>query len=336
MKLLNKYAQQKDLELNIVKIWRDYYSNLIVILELNNKKYSVIGKEQSNSWNHFHGIGSSKVTTSMPAGRGDYLIGDPVVPEISKKITEALISQRLQPELIDNKNGISWAPTDETQKNNLAKLIEKSSEINSYLSQIGMIYSGGDKLIFGEDITKDNILVWNIPQQKNINEPTLNKSSPAKPQQKKEISSRVNNSGLLGGATPEWVGKNGYTLGPKYHAERPMGNWQSDNAWDVGSPPGTQIYSITKGRVAKIKESSTNNPKVYGTQITISGEDGYPDIFYTHTIGVNLSQGDQVSIGTPIAQIAQPTSKGMTPHVHVGLANGAVISTFINEDGSFK
>ena len=40
--------------------------------------------------------------------------------------------------------------------------------------------------------------------------------------------------------------------GPQNHATRRVGNWQSDNAWDLMAPEGTVVKSYTKGKVSKI------------------------------------------------------------------------------------
>ena len=336
MKLLKKYAQQENFNIKIIKAWQDSYSNLLVIIDTLGKKYSVIGKVNEQKWSHFHGIGCNQKTASMPAGRGDYLVGDPIDQIISQKISEALTTDEYQIETINNKSGISWAPKSTAEQQSLANLIQKSAEINTYLSQIGMIYSGSDKLIYGEDISPEDILSWKLPQTNTPTTPTENKPT----EKTKQISSRQpktnkSGSGILGGTSPEWIGSNGYIDGPKHHALRPMGNWQSDNAWDVGSPPGTPIFSITPGTVLKVKNSPEGNPKVYGMQITITSDEGLPNVFYTHTAGVTVSAGDRVEIGTQLAQIASPNSKGMPSHVHVGLSDGA-ISQFVNSDGSFK
>ena len=51
--------------------------------------------------------------------------------------------------------------------------------------------------------------------------------------------------------------------GPANHATRSLGNWQSDNATDIFSSPGTTIYSITKGTVSRIAETKTNIVEKY-------------------------------------------------------------------------
>jgi len=118
--------------------------------------------------------------------------------------------------------------------------------------------------------------------------------------------------------------------GPKNHGSRPLGNWESDNAWDMFAPAGTVVNSFTKGFVHYIKDYGQNSGKVYGTGVVISGIDGYPDIFYTHLKNVKLKSGDKVNVGSYIGEISE--WKGHDPkgeHVHVGLPFGKHIRDYI-------
>ena len=124
--------------------------------------------------------------------------------------------------------------------------------------------------------------------------------------------------------------------GPSNHASRGFGNWESDNAWDLFAPVGTPVNSYTKGVVSKVKESSGRNPKIYGTQISIKGEDGYPNIFYTHIENVKLSKGDVVDVGDFIGTVKESPGNTET-HVHIGLPYGSHIKDLlVNSDLIFK
>jgi len=108
----------------------------------------------------------------------------------------------------------------------------------------------------------------------------------------------------------------------KGHGGRKLKNWQSDNAWDLKAPIGTSIYSFTKGVVSRIKQSSPGNTKIFGTQVSITGVDGNPDIFYTHLEGVKLVAGDKVKVGDYIGKITRWPAVPSGSHVHVGLPYG--------------
>jgi len=110
--------------------------------------------------------------------------------------------------------------------------------------------------------------------------------------------------------------------GPKNHGSRPLGNWQSDNAWDLFAPAGSVVNSYTDGKVLKVKNSSKKSGKIYGTQVTVSGSDDYPDIFYTHLKNVKLSKGDIVKVGDKIGEVSEWESSPKSTHVHIGLPRG--------------
>lgn len=119
--------------------------------------------------------------------------------------------------------------------------------------------------------------------------------------------------------------------GPKNHGARAFGNWQSDNAWDMFAPAGTIVKSFTNGQVSNIRNTGKNSGKVFGTQVSIKGTDGYPDIFYTHLKDVKLNVGDKVSVGDDIGPISEWVGHDNMTHVHVGLPYGLKLSDVIEK-----
>jgi len=119
--------------------------------------------------------------------------------------------------------------------------------------------------------------------------------------------------------------------GPKNHQSRALGNWQSDNATDIFSSPGTTVHSITKGIVKKIAgNQNKHNGKIYGANVTVSGTDGYPDIFYTHMQNIKVTKGQVVGVGSPIGEISKWEDNPSGSHVHVGLPYGEKLSDLID------
>lgn len=141
---------------------------------------------------------------------------------------------------------------------------------------------------------------------------------------------------------PSIVGNSSYILGkeiivdkngPKNHASRSLGNWQSDNATDIFGTPGTTVYSITKGTVSKIGGNDEDHTgKIYGGSITVKGKDGYPDIFYTHLQKIKVVKGQEVTLGTPLAEISLWETSPKGSHVHVGLPYGTNLNSVLNLD----
>jgi flagellum-specific peptidoglycan hydrolase FlgJ len=119
--------------------------------------------------------------------------------------------------------------------------------------------------------------------------------------------------------------------GPSNHGSRALGNWQSDNAWDIFSAGGTKVYSITSGVVSKIGgNENKHSGKIFGAQVTVTGQDGYPNIFYTHLTNLQIAKGDTVEPGTLIGEITTWDDNHSSEHVHIGLPFGESISSLVD------
>lgn len=119
--------------------------------------------------------------------------------------------------------------------------------------------------------------------------------------------------------------------GPSNHGSRALGNWQSDNAWDIFAPGGTKVYSITAGVVSKIGgNENKHSGKIFGAQVTVTGQDGYPNIFYTHLTNLQVAKGDTVAPGTLIGEITEWHDNPAGEHVHIGLPYGESISSLVD------
>ena len=118
----------------------------------------------------------------------------------------------------------------------------------------------------------------------------------------------------------------------KGHGSRKLRNWESDNAWDLKAPIGTSVYSFTKGVVSHIRQSKPGNAKIFGTQVSIKGVDGNPDIFYTHLEGVKITSGDKVNVGDYIGKITRWASSPSSSHVHVGLPYGKDLGELVTRN----
>lgn len=123
---------------------------------------------------------------------------------------------------------------------------------------------------------------------------------------------------------------------PRDHAKRSTPDWSSRHAWDIQAPIGTSVYSLTHGKVSKKHESSKKKKNIFGTQLSISGEEGDPSIFYTHLDSVKLEPGDKVKPGDFIGKITEWPSYPNSSHVHVGTDDGKDIFEFMDRDGNIK
>jgi murein DD-endopeptidase MepM/ murein hydrolase activator NlpD len=141
---------------------------------------------------------------------------------------------------------------------------------------------------------------------------------------------KKNKASLFGGKKIKIIAK------PEDHAKRSTSDWQSSNAWDIKQEPGTPVYSLTNGKVVKKHESSGAKKNIFGTQLSINGTNGDPDIFYTHLEGVNLKTGDTVKPGDLIGKITRWDHSPENSHVHIGIANKKDIFDFMDSDGKIE
>lgn len=119
--------------------------------------------------------------------------------------------------------------------------------------------------------------------------------------------------------------------GPYHHQLRPLGDWQSDNATDIFTSPGTPVYSITKGKVSKIGGNENKHKgKIYGGSVTVTGTDGYPDIFYTHMQKIKVTNGQTIDLGTQIGEISNWETNPSGSHVHIGLEWGSNLDSLLD------
>lgn len=141
---------------------------------------------------------------------------------------------------------------------------------------------------------------------------------------------------IFGNVKPGWGdSKNsGYENGPKNHGSRPLGNWESDNAWDIFAKPGTKVYAILPGKVKKVRATNKTTGKIFGTQVSITGTEDYPNTFYTHLKNVKLKAGDEIKVGDLVGEISEWDSAPSITHVHIGIDNKKHIKDYLSVDGT--
>lgn len=141
-------------------------------------------------------------------------------------------------------------------------------------------------------------------------------AAPASPRQGASAgaSSGVTEGGLatlaLGGAQYSNLG------GPDAHHARPLGNWQSDNAWDLGVPVGTPIYAVSDGVIGPrigVQESRPND----GARVTLVG--GNNQYWYGHLSNIVVKAGQRVRKGQLIGYSG--ASQNGAAHLHIGVMN---------------
>jgi murein DD-endopeptidase MepM/ murein hydrolase activator NlpD len=104
------------------------------------------------------------------------------------------------------------------------------------------------------------------------------------------------------------------------HMSRPLGNWQSDNAIDMGAPVGTPVYAPAGGRLVGGFGDSSNGGTVWGNRLTLDPrKPGLPEWFMTHmgSFAPGISAGDRVHRGDVLGYIGARDS-AWSPHLHFG------------------
>lgn len=103
------------------------------------------------------------------------------------------------------------------------------------------------------------------------------------------------------------------------HKSRPLGNWQSDDAVDLGAPPGTTWRAVEDGVISSSMgwgdSSGSSHATVYGYRLHLEGDSG-TNYFYQHGASNIAPKGKRVKKGDVIGQIGDYRSNGIPAHLH--------------------
>lgn len=88
----------------------------------------------------------------------------------------------------------------------------------------------------------------------------------------------------------------------------------SNKAVDFGNAPaGTPVYAVADGTIGTISTS-------LGSYLTLNVENSKHKLFYVHIYNFKVSQGQKVTQGQLLAEIAPKSANGgYSPHLHIGL-----------------
>jgi murein DD-endopeptidase MepM/ murein hydrolase activator NlpD len=139
-----------------------------------------------------------------------------------------------------------------------------------------------------------------------------NRGKNKKPKTKRGSSSTA--SGTYDGSYP--LGVRGQIIGTPYTGTHTLGNWQSDNAVDIGVPVGTDVIAVTDGTVHAGGSWSTPydiSSRFSGMEVPLDGDDGQ-SFFYQHLSQRFVSPNDHVSKGDVIGKSGGGNG---VPHLHI-------------------
>ncbi len=105
--------------------------------------------------------------------------------------------------------------------------------------------------------------------------------------------------------------------GPEGHGARALGNWQSDNAYDIMGKTGQEVYAPVSGTVTRISGQPGGDPGFAGYGITVRTSEG--DLFFKHLGTRDVEVGSRITPGQRVGTLDAATRGG--PHIHLGGTN---------------
>lgn len=129
----------------------------------------------------------------------------------------------------------------------------------------------------------------------------------------------------------------GNTIKTRAHGAREpnqVGQWQSENAWDLMVAAFTPVYAIYDGTITNVNFYE-EIPYVWGYRFTLVGADN--QAFYTHLDRSIYSTGTKVKKGQLLGYVGQPPKPDYqwSPHLHIALYKGDLIP-YLTDDGTIK
>jgi len=117
--------------------------------------------------------------------------------------------------------------------------------------------------------------------------------------------------------------------GPADHGARALGNWQSDNAYDLGGNTGTVVTSPLAGHVTRISGHPGGNPQFAGYGVTVDYGGG-KQAFFKHlgALAPGVGVGSSVARGQSIGGLEAKTGGG--PHLHLGANSSGFLAQILS------
>jgi murein DD-endopeptidase MepM/ murein hydrolase activator NlpD len=109
----------------------------------------------------------------------------------------------------------------------------------------------------------------------------------------------------------------GKIIGTPHAGTHTLGNWQSDNAVDLGVPEGTPMRALEPGTVERVRHHPQDGGRFAGDQITVRGASGR-EYFYAHG-KARVKPGQKLAAG---AVLGRTGSANGVAHLHFGQSTG--------------
>lgn len=136
-------------------------------------------------------------------------------------------------------------------------------------------------------------------------------------------SPQTGSTGSYNGLYP--LGKKGKLIGTPYSGTHTIGNWQSDNAVDIGVPIGTPIVAVSDGVIGDRFGSLGKGGRFAGLRLNLLGSDN--NYYYAHLsrFAAGIKPGTHVKKGQILGYSG---SANGVAHLHFGVENGNPLSLF--------
>jgi len=136
----------------------------------------------------------------------------------------------------------------------------------------------------------------------------------------------ANSNEIFDGDSFKWGG------GVEAHSSRPPYNWESDKAWDLMVPAGTEVYALEGGKVIQTGGSLVRNKTVWGLNCKILSDND--EFYYTHfdQLGPNIQVGNTINKGDLVGVVGT-AGDGWPEHVHIGVKSGDIFK-YMDKSGN--
>ena len=183
---------------------------------------------------------------------------------------------------------------------------------------VASAYMAGGGVVSGDPSTGDS-----VPAMLTPGEVVLNRRQQAIVGVGRVMSALVATGGKIGGGAfasgglvnpfpgGSWAGS------PRDHGARALGNWQSDNAWDIMGSSGSRVYAVAPGVITRISPSG-KSPQFAGQGVYLQTS-GSGTWWYKH-IASSVRAGQRVNAGDVIGTLVSWTRGG--PHLHLARDSG--------------
>jgi hypothetical protein len=121
-------------------------------------------------------------------------------------------------------------------------------------------------------------------------------------------------------------------IGTPYTGTHTLGNWQSDNAYDISEPVGTPVKAVISGTVSKVGSlGAAPGSRFAGQRVQIDGDNGQA-VWYGHLSQTTVKAGQHVNAGD---ELGLSGSANGVAHLHfAALKNPAQFLPALQAGGS--